>query len=346
MLISVALNAQMRRIDLICKLAGPLAIALIDGVSTQSAIIVNVSMNVASLSVEYLAIAEVYRTVPHLQHPKPRGEREENPLRSRYIPSNQAGMVRSFFQQLAFYCRHRSFLPSFAGALLYLTVLSFAGQMVAYLLSIGYTSFHISMARTLSVVFEICATWVGPLIMSRIGPIRSGIWFISWQMFCLTGAVTSLWFIDSPALAAAGLAIGTTLSRVGLWGFDLSVQTIVQEVRKPISGYFTGRITDDCLVVQEIEPPYRGSFSSIEAAWQNFFELVSYGSTIFFSQPVQFRWPVLISYLAVLTAGGLYTSFVRARRGHLFHRPRCIVSQSKRASDQHGSERILESDIT
>lgn len=42
-----------------CKLIGPLYIALIDGVSTESAIIVNFAMNVASVVVEYFAIARV-----------------------------------------------------------------------------------------------------------------------------------------------------------------------------------------------------------------------------------------------------------------------------------------------
>jgi iron-regulated transporter 1 len=239
LLISVALNAQMRRIDLICKLAGPLAIALVDSVSTRAAIVVNLSMNVASVPVEYLTIAKVYRMVPDLQHPKScrREEEEQSSSHSQYLPSNVTLMVHSFFRQLAFYCRHRSFLPSFAGALLYLTVLSFAGHMVTYLLSMGYTSFDVSIARTVSVAFEISATWLGPLMMARIGPIRSGIWFISWQMCCLTGAVAVLWFINSRTLAAAGLTIGTILSRVGLWGFDLSVQAIVQEVRKPLWCY-------------------------------------------------------------------------------------------------------------
>jgi iron-regulated transporter 1 len=49
----------MRRIDLICKLIGPLFIALTAGYSTQIAILVNLGMNVASMVVEYFAIAQV-----------------------------------------------------------------------------------------------------------------------------------------------------------------------------------------------------------------------------------------------------------------------------------------------
>jgi len=52
----------MRRIDLICKLAGPLFIALISGFSMDGAIIFNFSMNILSVGYEYYAIAKV-RTV-------------------------------------------------------------------------------------------------------------------------------------------------------------------------------------------------------------------------------------------------------------------------------------------
>ena len=49
----------MRRIDLICKLVGPLFIALIDGISTKAAILTNLGMNVVSVGVEYFSIAKV-----------------------------------------------------------------------------------------------------------------------------------------------------------------------------------------------------------------------------------------------------------------------------------------------
>lgn len=131
---------------------------------------------------------------------------------------------------IRFYFRHSAFRPSFACALLYFTVLSFSGQMVTYLLSVGYTSFHIAAARTGSVIFELSATWIAPLVMSKIGPVRAGIWFLSWQSLSLAGAGAVFWGIKPGILAATGLVIGTILSRIGLWGFDLSSQIIVQDV--------------------------------------------------------------------------------------------------------------------
>ena len=55
----LAMNAQMRRIDLVCNLVGPLFIASIDSISTERAIIVDLMMNITSVVVEYFSIARV-----------------------------------------------------------------------------------------------------------------------------------------------------------------------------------------------------------------------------------------------------------------------------------------------
>jgi len=67
------------------------------------------------------------------------------------------------------------------------------------------------------------------------------------------------------------------------------------------------------------------------------FELFSYASTIVFARPDQFRYPVLMSALAVLAAGGLYAEFVRRRRGHLLHCPSC-VSKEREGTDSAQQE--------
>ena len=116
-------------------------------------------------------------------------------------------------------------------ALLYLTVLSFSGQMVAYLLSTGFTSSQIGIMRTISVALEMSATWLAPLAINSVGPVRAGLWSISWQTVAIIGAVSFFWVAQNPFIAAGCLVAGVAISRIGLWGFDLSVQMLVQEVR-------------------------------------------------------------------------------------------------------------------
>ncbi|KAJ8514852.1 hypothetical protein ONZ45_g7653 [Pleurotus djamor] len=216
------LNSQMRRIDLFCKLAGPFFIAMLDGISTRTSIVVNLTMNLASISVEYYSIAQVYNCVPELACPSdtPALDVSAEPSPS-YLRKNLEA-TRDYF-------RHRAFLPSFAGSLLYLTVLNLSGQMITYLLSTGYNPAQIGVVRLVSVAFELSATWIAPKVMSSIGPIRAGIWFINWQLTCLAIGASIFWTVRQSNISAAALVIGSILSRVGLWGFDLSTQIIIQE---------------------------------------------------------------------------------------------------------------------
>ncbi|KAL5352532.1 hypothetical protein ACLOAV_002480 [Pseudogymnoascus australis] len=326
-------NAQMRRIDLTCKLIGPLFISLIDGMSTEVAILVNLGMNMASVAVEYYAIAQVYYEVPELQQPKTK--LRDEPLtrterRSRSVHSWRH-VVRKVIQKsvldFSLYFHHPTFLPSFASALSYLTVLSFAGQMVTYLLSAGYNATQVGISRTLSVVFEVLATWLAPWLIGRIGPVRAGLWLVNSQIVCLVAGTAVFWaFSSHPNISASGLVGGTILSRVGLRGFDLCTQIIIQE---------------------EVEAANRGSFSSVEASWQNMFELVSFASTIIFSRPEQFKWPTLLSVVAIVAAGILYSILVYSRRGHLVHLSKWIEMvrsrKGKQRSREQGLQRIVSS---
>ena len=56
----IGINTYIRRIDLICKLGGPLIIALLDGFSTEIAILANLLANIVSIPIEYYAIARVW----------------------------------------------------------------------------------------------------------------------------------------------------------------------------------------------------------------------------------------------------------------------------------------------
>ena len=85
-----------------------------------------------------------------------------------------------------------------------------------------------------------------------------------------------------------------------------------------------GIYSDETHHAQEVESNHRGSFSTVEAAWQNTFELCSYATTVVFPRPDEFQWPVLMSCIAVVAAEGVYATFVRRRRGHLVHFLKCM----------------------
>ena len=230
--------------------------------------------------------------------------------------------IYELLQTFPEYFRHPACLPSLSLALLYLTVLSFGGQMVTYLISAGFSSFIIALVRSLSVLVEITATWIAPKAMARVGPTRAAMWFGRWQTIWVGGTMTFFWTEQYGLASASGLSAGVILSRIGLWGYDLCAQTIIQNVRYSklfhLCHLEAGKVLIDGQEVQEFN---RGSFSSTEQVLQNVFELLSYVLTIIASRPDQFRYPVTVSAGATFIAGGLYASYLRRKRGHLIHLP-------------------------
>jgi hypothetical protein len=110
--------------------------------------------------------------------------------------------------------------------------------MLTYLLASNVTLWQVGLIRAISTVLELSATWIAPRLMRHIGVLRTGLWSIGWQITWLAAGVTWLFYFYgrgvplTTILPAAGLATAVALSRVGLWGFDLSAQNIVQDVRQ------------------------------------------------------------------------------------------------------------------
>ena len=224
----MALNARMRQIDLFCKLVGPLLISFVDAASPKLAILVTGGMTLLSLPIEYWAIARVYAAVPALSTTKIASTTETSTSSTATLPRIWQS-AKATLSSTSIYIHHPAFLPSLSLALLYLTVLSFSGQLIAYLLALGTPASVIGLLRGVSTIFELSATWLGPKVMERIGPIRAGIWFLNWQIACVGVACALFWLNCSTLVTAAGVVSAVIASRVGLWGFDLSAQIIVQE---------------------------------------------------------------------------------------------------------------------
>ncbi|KAF1943582.1 hypothetical protein EJ02DRAFT_400336 [Clathrospora elynae] len=314
-------NSNMRRIDLVCKLIAPVVIGLIDGYSTKLAIWVIFAQNAVSVLVEYFAIAQVYAAVPELDRSNRLGRPETTGIGMQHGdhqdatsdpgPLSTSSNIAAILQPWQDYVNNPAFLASFSLSLLYLTVLSFASQMTTYLLTLGFTSAHVSVMRLVSVILELSATCAAPWLMSRIGAVRSGLWFINEQLVAIAVAVGLFSAASSQAkLAGGALVLGVCLSRLGLWGFDLSVQYLVQE---------------------DAPEATRGSFSAIEMSLQNIFEVLSFATTMIFSRPAEFKIPIYISAGAVAASAACFAGFVRQKRGHLLHMDKCLKRMGRGA---------------
>ncbi|OCL03208.1 hypothetical protein AOQ84DRAFT_392433 [Glonium stellatum] len=308
------LNSTMRRIDLLCKLIAPVFISLIDGYSTSIAVWVVFGQNAVSVLIEYFAIKQVFGKVPELA--KFNDQVGENEGSTGLLGSSANAPSATEASQVCLsviykawlpwkeYIQNPAFLASFSLSLLYLTVLSTGAQMATYLLTLGFSSTHVSFMRLAAVVLELLATWAAPILMKKIGPVRSGLWFINEQLICIVAAVALFMALPEGSQAAgAALIAGVTFSRIGLWGFDLCVQFLVQEDAPESS---------------------RGRFSAAEMALQNLFELLSFATTMIFTRPQDFKYPVLISCGATGISAICFAAFVRQKRGHLLHASKCF----------------------
>ena len=323
----------MRRIDLIAKLVAPLFISLVDAASTHVALWVVFCSSIVSVAVEYFAIAQVYHAVPELARLSETLELSAHPLgtvgtedTSDPVQTSTLQHFRAYLSGVSLswqsYFQSPVLLASLSLCILYLTVLSFNAHMVTFLLASGFSAVSISIFRLISVVVELGATWAAPILMSRVGPTRSGLWFITWQTGCAAAGVA----VFSAAalevrLRSIALIAGVIMSRVGLWGFDLSVQYLVQEVRVSVTSRIPTHLT------QEVYANSRSQFSTTEAALQNLFEMISFATTSIFSEPGQFQYPALISVGATGVANLCFTTYVKRNRGHLFHKSGCLARQ-------------------
>jgi iron-regulated transporter 1 len=308
-----SLNATLRRIDLCCKLIAPLILAIVEAFSMTLAIWTVFGMTTTSMLVEYLAIAQVYSSIPELAHKHytpqsssddPRATAsipiEPHESRRKIVGSQLSNVLRPWKH----YFKSPAFLASFSLSLLYLTVLSTSVHWQTYMLSLQFSGLSVAIFRLAAVTSELSATVLAPLLMKRIGPIRSGLWSINWQLAWLALAIAI--FLSLPngtKMAGAGLTAGIVMSRLGLWGLDLSVQLIVQE---------------------SVSEESRGIFSACEMGLQNLFELVSFVMTIVWADPMMFRVPVIVSFGSVAISAGCFAGFVRKERGHLIHLNHCL----------------------
>jgi iron-regulated transporter 1 len=105
--------------------------------------------------------------------------------------------------------------------------------------------------------------------------------------------------MPGPSLLTAITLFGfLSLSRLGLWTFDLCVQEL------------------DQILVPKGE---LSSFAGTETAFASFFELGQWTVVAIFSDPNQFVWVAVVSLVAVGVATIGYAGWHLRLRGHLVH---------------------------
>lgn len=184
------LNTIMRRIDMLCKLAAPLAIStFISAFSPIKAVVGIALISILSWGIEYWGVRKVWSQNGRLRAPKrsvtgdwdriddytPVGSRlpKYSNGRSPYLPlrasvlffkaiSEVNASLRLHMDGLRYYFGTAVWIPSACVAILHASVLTYSATLITYLLNAGFSLSLITVARAVGACFEIGSTFIFP----------------------------------------------------------------------------------------------------------------------------------------------------------------------------------------
>lgn len=179
------LNTYMRRIDLICKLLAPLWTSLLTTAASYTfAVAFLMGFAALTLAFELWWIQVVFKKFPILaETDRPvkaltageAGQQTATPADAQSRPKHR---ILALYHDWAEFAKMPVFASSAAISLLYLTVLSFDGNMLAYLKSRNYSDAFVAGQRGVCVVTGLAGTVLMPWLERKVGLARAGAWSI------------------------------------------------------------------------------------------------------------------------------------------------------------------------
>ncbi|ORX88899.1 hypothetical protein K493DRAFT_341003, partial [Basidiobolus meristosporus CBS 931.73] len=275
-------NTNMRRIDLISKIVTPLFFGFLSSSQGNVFCVVFVGFwSLASAVPELLIIKQVYTLVPELAYSKV--SQEHNAEKEETVAT--IPVLSRFYQGWLSYINHPVFASSLSYAMIYMSVLSIAGTMVSYLSWKGYPESLISVMRSLMAVLALIGTFVMPIMKHFLGVYRTAKASIWIEVITLIPVIISF-FLPQNLLSAILLFGGISLSRLGVWVFDLSQTQIMQE---------------------RVDNAQAGLINGWQYSLTNVFDLGQFLLTMIWSDPNQFHIPAIISFAMVVLAAITFT---------------------------------------
>ncbi|KAG7377479.1 hypothetical protein PHYPSEUDO_011607 [Phytophthora pseudosyringae] len=289
-----SLNTTLRRIDLACKLLGPLAFGVImefagrdpttramTGASTVAI------WNGLSTPLEYVMTRDIYQLVPELaikeEDAEPSNDEEQRQqvtADSQSKLSHYAGMWRS-------YSRHPIFLLSFSYCALYMTILDNGSLNTAYLKWRGVPDSLLGSSRGAGAMFGLLGTVLFPYLRRIISRLERVAVLSIWLFWlCLAPVVVAFLLAGESRVSDYVMLCCMVGARMWLWSADLAETQIMQEW---------------------IEPSRRGAVNAMQTATYQLFYMLMQVLGVIFHDPRQFEALVFFSVATVLAAAVGFT---------------------------------------
>jgi iron-regulated transporter 1 len=218
-LLLASLNAQLRRVDLVCEIVAPLLVGLLLSFAPLTAALVAVlALNVLSFVPELLLLTKLHATLPRPATAADLGDSsldpdaEEKAAEERVLPAQQRLSLRDAFAAWPLYAAEPVFPLSLAYCCLYVTVLSPGPLMTTFLVSVRLPDLSISAFRGACAATGILATWLAAPAVARWGDDRAALFFSWAQWLALAAGVAAQFTLPGVWAVYAFLALVVSVS--------------------------------------------------------------------------------------------------------------------------------------
>ncbi|KAG7375316.1 hypothetical protein PHYBOEH_002833, partial [Phytophthora boehmeriae] len=285
------LNTTMRRIDLSCKILGPMAFGLIvdfAGTDVTTRAMVGAAVvglwNLISTPLEYYMTHDIYRLVPELAE---RESSDEADAKGEVAPTSTSsdatmGTLSRYVKMWGNYVKHPVFLVSFSSCALYMTILSGGALNMSYLKWRGVPNSILGACQGAGAFTGLLGTMIFPHLRSSMKRVERVAVLSVWVFWLCLAPVLLAFLLAGESVVSDYLMLGcVAISRAWLWNTDLAETQIMQEW---------------------IAPNERGSINSMQTATSQFFFILIMLVSVVFHDPRQFETLVMFSLAAVFTS--------------------------------------------
>jgi len=330
-------NANVRTIDQVCQLCGPLLVGQLLFFSTYltTALIV-AGWNIVSGIAELLLLRLIHSSSSDLQKPKVirlEGKQEE-----------KQGLLIAFsstWQGWVTYMKHPVRNAGLGLAFLYMTVLGFDSITWSYCLLQGVSESTLGLLTGLSAVMGVAGARIFPIARKRLGLEKTGCLGFVWLTSCLLFCVASVWAPGSPfdptysyavdsnldlaetdGLASQSDTNGTTaeahiLLEGGEEGSKIAVSLLLVGIISFRLGLWVADLSVQQILQERVAAHCRGSLSGVQSSLQSALDLVKFCLVVALPHPRFFGILIILSFTFVSSGAMFFFSFAwtSLRRG-------------------------------